>query len=109
MKYIVKEVFSMKRFILAGLTAGILGMWIPSHAVESAKVIAATCFGCHGPNGKTVNKNGYSIVGKPAAVIEKTLLQYKEDKLKGTVMNIIAKGYTDEEIKKVAEYLATLK
>lgn len=99
----------MKKFILAGLTAGILGMWIPSHAVESAKVIAATCFGCHGPNGKTVNKNGYSIVGKPAAVIEKTLLQYKEDKLKGTIMNRLAKGYTDEEIKKSGRVFSNFK
>lgn len=93
------------------LIAGVLGLSLFSgaQAVESAKVIAATCFGCHGPNGKTTNKDGYSIVGKPAAMIEKTLLQYKEDKLKGTIMNRIAKGYTEEEIKKVAEYLSTLK
>ncbi len=94
--------------VLFILAAG-LSFTAASYAVESEKVIAATCFGCHGPNGKTVNKNGYSIAGKPAAVTEKILLQYKQDKLKGTIMNRIAKGYTDEEIKKVAEYLATLK
>lgn len=99
----------MKKVLLLGLSIGLTFSVIPSFAVESEKVIAATCFGCHGPDGKTTNKKGYSIVGKPAAVIEKTLLQYKEDKLKGTIMNRIAKGYTDEEIKKVAEYLSTLK
>nr|BAM71674.1 putative flavocytochrome [uncultured Aquificaceae bacterium] len=99
----------MKKMYLFGLCMGLVVFSSPIYAVESAKVIAATCFGCHGPDGKTTNKKGYSIVGKPASVIEKTLLQYKEDKLKGTVMNRIAKGYTDEEIKKVAEYLASLK
>lgn len=97
----------MKRFLAAGVVA--LCFTFTANAVESVKVIAATCFGCHGPEGKTTNKKGYSIVGKPAAVIEKTLLQYKEDKLKGTIMNRLAKGYTDEEIKKIAEYLSTLK
>ncbi|WP_297889986.1 hypothetical protein [Sulfurihydrogenibium sp.] len=43
----------MKKLILAGLCVGVMTTYLPSHAVESVKVIAATCFGCHGPDGKT--------------------------------------------------------
>lgn len=102
----------MKKLILVGLAAGLAGLSLPANAQGSpkaAEVMATTCFGCHGSEGKSANKNGYSIAGKPAKVLEMDLKAYKEDKKKGTIMNRIAKGYSDEEITAIAQYISTLK
>lgn len=102
----------MKKLIMTGLAAGLAGLCIQASAEVSpkaAEVMATTCFGCHGSEGKSANKNGYSIAGKPAKVIEMDLKAYKEDKKKGTIMNRIAKGYSDEEISAIAQYISTLK
>jgi sulfide dehydrogenase cytochrome subunit len=37
------------------------------------------------------------------------LMDYKTDKDEGTVMNRIAKGYSDEEIAAVSDYFSKLK
>lgn len=103
----------MKKLLTVGLAAGLVaGYLIPAKAEVSpkaAEVMATTCFGCHGSEGKTANKNGYSIAGKPAKVIEMDLKAYKEDKKKGTIMNRIAKGYSDEELTAIAQYISSLK
>lgn len=102
----------MKKLLSFGLVAGLAFYFLPASAEVSpkaAEVMATTCFGCHGPEGKTTNKNGYSIAGKPAKVIETDLKAFKEDKKKGTIMNRIAKGYSDEEISAISKYISTLK
>ena len=43
--------------------------------------------------------------GRPAEYIEKAMLQYKAGERPAMVMNRIAKGYTDEEIKLLSAYL----
>lgn len=102
----------MRKLLSFGLVAGLAIWFIPANAEvspKSAEVMATTCFGCHGSEGKSSNKNGYSIAGKPAKVIEMDLKAYKEDKKKGTIMNRIAKGYSDEEITAIANYISSLK
>lgn len=101
----------MKKLLSFGVVAGLV-IYFPASAEVSqkaAQVMATTCFGCHGPEGKTANKNGYSIAGKPAKVLEMDLKAFKEDKKKGTIMNRIAKGYSDEEISAIAQYISSLK
>lgn len=102
----------MKKLLKIGLAAGFLAVSIPAKAETSQKAIelmATTCFGCHGAEGKSSNKSGYSIAGKPAKILEMDLKAYKEDKKKGTIMNRIAKGYSDEEISAIAQYISSLK
>jgi cytochrome c553 len=41
-----------------------------------------------------------------ATEIQEALLAFRSDRRQGTVMNKIAKGYTDAEIEILAEYLA---
>ena len=70
-----------------------------------ARNLAATCANCHGTNG---NGRGdmKPLAGVPAVTIITMLTQYKNGTLPATVMHQIAKGYTDEQIKLVANYLA---
>lgn len=72
------------------------------------RTIGVTCAGCHGPDGA----GGTAIPplkGRDAAYLESAMKEYKEGKRPGTIMPRIAKGYSDEDIKAVAEYFANMK
>jgi cytochrome subunit of sulfide dehydrogenase len=68
--------------------------------------LAATCANCHGTNGAARGEMK-AIAGLPAVAIESLMAGYKSGAITGTtIMHQIAKGYTDEQIKLVAAYLA---
>lgn len=69
---------------------------------------ASSCMSCHGPGGKAVG-TGLAIGGKPAQELYNKLLGYKNGKLPATVMHQHAKGYSDEELSRIAEHFASLK
>jgi sulfide dehydrogenase cytochrome subunit len=66
-------------------------------------IFANPCAGCHGTDGKSTGEIP-ALDSMSAEYIESAMLAFKSDKRPGTVMNRIAKGYTDEEIKLMAEY-----
>ncbi|MFO7582522.1 c-type cytochrome [Guyparkeria sp.] len=67
--------------------------------------IGYTCMGCHGVAGEG-SGNIPRLAGVPQEAIAGMMLAYKSDGQAGTVMNRIAKGYSDEEIQAVAEFFA---
>lgn len=70
--------------------------------------IAYTCNGCHGTDG--VSKGAVpSLKGRPADDQAKMLTYFKSDIRSSTIMGRIAKAYSSEEIKAVAEYFESLK
>ena len=74
----------------------------------SGQAIGFTCNGCHGYDG--VSKGAApSIKGLPATYLENAMKDFKSDKRPATIMNRIAKGYTDAEITAMSEYFASLK
>ena len=86
-----------------GLAAG------PAAAAETAMasgaVLTNTCFSCHGTDGHSVGGMP-TIAGKTKSYIADTLKAFKADKLEPTVMNRIAKGFSDAEIEAIASYFA---
>ena len=74
--------------------------------VTESAMLSITCNGCHGPDGKSTGAIP-SIGGKSAEYIEKALLDFRDDKRPSTVMKRHAKGYSDAEIKLIAEYFAS--
>ncbi|MBD3620176.1 MAG: c-type cytochrome [Chromatiales bacterium] len=91
------------------LLAGIAALPLTASAeISRGQILASTCFACHGTDGKSPGAippiNGY-----PAEVIERQLKGFRDGSRAATVMNRHAKGYTDEEIRLLAEYLGTLK
>lgn len=68
-------------------------------------MLANPCAGCHGPDGDSPGSIP-SLKGLSAEEIATGMKAYKADRRKGTVMNRIAKGYTDEEIDLMASYFA---
>ena len=77
----------------------------PAQAGEAdAALLAAACSGCHA---KDVREGGFpQIYGRPAGEVREAMLEFKADTREGTVMNRIAKGYSEEEIGVLADYLS---
>ncbi len=80
---------------------------VPAQSGESAADIAlltASCSGCHAKD--LANDDFPQIYGRPASEIREAMLAYRSDEQSGTVMNRIAKGYSETEIDAMAQYLA---
>jgi sulfide dehydrogenase cytochrome subunit len=79
-----------------------IGLLIYSGAVSNddrmqAAVLANPCAGCHGTDGRSTGPVP-SINALSSAYIASSMKDFKSDKRTGSVMNRIAKGYTDTEI-----------
>jgi sulfide dehydrogenase cytochrome subunit len=72
----------------------------------SPQLLSISCAGCHGPNGHSPGTMP-SIYGRTAGSIAETLRAFRADQRPATVMNRIAKGYSDGEIDAVAQEIAT--
>lgn len=99
----------MRSTVLLG-TAAMLAAFAmqPAQAdVSTTTVIAANCVVCHGPDAGA--KAIPPIIGMKAADIEKAMTEYKADKRQATIMNRIAKGYDDAQIKSLADHFSKMK
>ena len=78
----------------------------PAHAdMASGAVLTNTCYSCHGTDGKSVGDMP-TIAGKSESFIAKKLKGFKKGTEDSTVMNKIAKGFTDAEIAAIAKFFA---
>ncbi|MGO1075635.1 c-type cytochrome [Inquilinus sp. CA228] len=84
--------------VLAALAASAVAA--PAAAQPSG---AASCSGCHGPAG-TGPVPG--LEGRPAAEIAAAMAAFRSGERPATVMDRIAKGFTDDETRAIAEWLA---
>jgi len=88
--------------------AGTAALLLPATALATdyrAAMLANPCAGCHGPDGDSPGSIP-ALKGLSAEEIASSMKAYKADRRKGTVMNRIAKGYTDEEIDLMAGYFS---
>ena len=94
------------KFLIAGLL--FLPFIANAEPISKGAMLSITCAGCHGTDGKSAGAIP-SIAGKSADYISKAMLDFRDDKRPSTVMMRHAKGYSDEEIKLIAEYFASKK
>ena len=89
-----------------------LTLFLPSTlcAVELTRgaMLANSCAACHGTDGYSPGSIP-SIGGRPVIVIESALRDFRDGRRQGTVMSRHATGYTDEEIRLIAEFFAARK
>jgi sulfide dehydrogenase cytochrome subunit len=100
----------MNRSIMAVALAAVL---LPAGASAqsagpSGEALARTCFICHGPDGRSAGPIP-PLAGLPSEHIAKQMSAFKADKLPATIMNRIAKGYSDEQIARIADFFAAVK
>jgi sulfide dehydrogenase cytochrome subunit len=70
-----------------------------------ARNIAASCANCHGTNG--ISQGGMpSLAGQAKADLVRKMQDFKAGRTPATVMQQLAKGYTDEQIDLLAGFFA---
>jgi cytochrome subunit of sulfide dehydrogenase len=89
---------------VASLPAAVAAQTPPAPA--AGRVLVATCTGCHGQNGKSAGAIP-TLAGQSEAQIRQAMLDYKNDRRAGTMMNRHAKGFSDDEIGAIAREIAT--
>jgi cytochrome subunit of sulfide dehydrogenase len=94
--------------LIAGVALGIAMTAQPALAQNAdARLIAGGCATCHAPGGRSPGQIP-SIYGRTEASLAELLRAFRADQRPGTtVMNRLAKGYTDTEIDSVSRYIAT--
>lgn len=77
-----------------------------SAAPPEGRLLSAQCFQCHGTDGRAVG--GFeSIVGESEREMFNELLEMSQRPPEG-IMDLQARGFTREQLQKIAAYLATL-
>ena len=98
---------SMHRLLVMLLMAGMLPLSAAAADPDTVRGRALThaCAACHGPDGRSQGAIP-SIDHLSAEDFIAALKAFRTDARKGTVMNRIAKGVDDAEIRAMAAYLA---
>lgn len=89
--------------LLLALAAG------PALATDAGARLYATCAGCHGTNGAGSGTALPALAGQPQAALAASLRAFKAGTRPSTIMQQIAKGYSDEQIALLAAFLAAQK
>lgn len=87
------------------VAAAIVLMAIGTASGAEAPAGAASCSGCHANNPR-VDTAVPPLNGKPAADTAAAMVAFKAGQRAGTIMDRIAKGYSDEEIQAIAQWYA---
>jgi sulfide dehydrogenase cytochrome subunit len=74
----------------------------------SGQAMVQTCYVCHGPEGRSVEAVPALMRGQKEFVVRQ-MIEFKTDRRPATIMNRVAKSYSDEQIVAIADYLAGLK
>ena len=92
---------------IAAVLAGGLGFSQIASAdgVSRAELLAAQCNACHGYNGKGAKPNP-SINGEDAADFLDLMQAFASGDEPTSIMDRHSQGYTDDELKMLAEYFA---
>ncbi|MCB1865855.1 MAG: c-type cytochrome [Chromatiales bacterium] len=92
----------------AALLAGALLQATGSIASDprSAEMLARTCAGCHGTDGVSSGIANPSIAGLNGEYLNKAMDEFAKDTRPSTIMGRIARGYSELEIKAIADYFA---
>jgi sulfide dehydrogenase cytochrome subunit len=76
---------------------------------RQARVWAASCAACHGTDGRA-QVAAVPLAGRDAELTYRALIELKSgQRPAATVMHQHAKGYTDDELKRIAAFFATIK
>jgi cytochrome c553 len=94
----------------AAFAAAVATLPAPAAAqtVPAGRLLASNCFQCHGTNGKGPGFD--RLAGKSADELYEELQEFKlgrEDD--GGLMSKHALGYTDAQLRAIAQYLSTLR
>ena len=103
----------MRTLLVSGGCAAALALTAASSAwaqsPNQARNLAATCFTCHGNEGRSVGGIPPSLAGQDRNYLLQAMKDFKEGKRPATIMHQHAKGYTDQQLEAIATYFANVK
>ncbi|KHD09031.2 hypothetical protein PN36_14130 [Candidatus Thiomargarita nelsonii] len=79
---------------------------IEKNRAAEVSMLVNTCVGCHGNDGSSVGPATPSIAGMRKPLFIKAMQDMKSGKRPSTVMGLLAKGYTDEEVEMMADFFS---
>jgi sulfide dehydrogenase cytochrome subunit len=92
----------------SGLLALALACSTATQAQDAARLIAANCTNCHGADG--ASRGGMpNLAGRDKAEIVHMMKEFRNGQRPSTVMQQLAKGYTDAQIESAAAYFSAQK
>ncbi len=92
------------------LAAVLLAGALPARAADpdAGRYLAATCAGCHGTDGRSTGSDGIpSLAGQSRSLLIEQMNAFRAGTRKTTVMQQIARGYTDAQIAQLADFFAS--
>lgn len=95
----------MKLQLLIPLAFALAASGSQAQDVHLARNLAATCANCHGTDGVAKGEMK-TLAGRPAAELIQLVNEFRSGTRPATIMHQISKGYTDEQIRLVAEFFA---
>ena len=90
---------------LATLGAAVAGAQQPGPPAQPGRLLASNCFQCHGTDGRG-DGTFERLAGKSASEIYNELREMKAEMKRGEIMTIHALGYTDAQLRAIADYFS---
>jgi cytochrome c553 len=95
----------MQRTTIAALAFALLAS---SAGGETIQERAAPCFACHGEHGQSQTENIPSLGGQPAPYALIQLFMFREKLRTFEPMNDMVKSFSDDDLRTVSDFIATL-
>jgi cytochrome c553 len=73
---------------------------------RSGRYLAANCANCHGTEGRSTGAVP-SLAGRKKEYLLEVMRAYRDGKRSATVMQQLAKGYTDVQLELIADYFSS--
>ena len=96
------------RTLAAGIAVSMMALaYVPQAAADTTRgeLITSSCFSCHSIDG---TGNMPNLVGYPRDLLISQMKAFKDGSRQGTIMNRLARGYTEEEIVLMGDYFAQI-
>lgn len=93
--------------LLLALTT--LGATAQTADIDAGKAKAATCTACHGPTGISSNPEWPNLAGQQEVYLRKQITAFRDGKRINPLMAPMVKQLTDDDIKNLAAYYASLR
>jgi len=97
------------RSLLAAVMLAAVSAQPTTAASDKARALAATCFTCHGTDGVSVGEVPPSLAGLDRDYLRQQLTDFKSGRRPSTIMQQHARGYSDAQLERIADYFSSVK
>lgn len=101
MRFVLAFCFSLAMIFTAAVQA--------DAAAGQSAYAAKGCIGCHGAGGVSAVATNPTLKGRSADFVSKNLTDFRSGARQNPIMNAMAAGLSDADIRNIADYIDSLK